>query len=327
MGMPERSSLIAWRSTPDGRRLFDALAEATAKTHEVEMRELESLARGADLDFEDLLLANLRGDIGTGDGTGCSDLAWCGEQAIIAHDEDAAPALEKHMMFLTLVLDGDVPVTSLWYPGFVPANAFSVNGHGVGWGINHIQVVDPPVAAGRHFVARGAQQATTAEQVETYLRAHATAGGFAYTIGDSEGNVIVTEAAAGQVESRRPNQHAPFAWHTNHLRFLPSSIDGSSDSVGTAPTRQLGGYEESRARGAVLAHTNIPNQDPEVDWFVSALTAQPLPNGVHRTAADNDPLMTLCSVVLDLNRAELTARGSAGRQEIIRLADLHSPKQ
>lgn len=326
LGMPEREGLIAWRSTSHGRRHFDDLIAATADSHEVELRELESLARGADYDFEDLLLANFRGDIGTGDGTGCSDLAWRGDLSMIAHNEDAAPALKEHMMFLTLVLDDDVPVTSLWYPGFVPANAFSINGNGVGWGINHIQVVDPPVAAGRHFVARGAQQAASAEQVDDYLRAHGTAGGFAYTIGDSTGNVIVAEAAAGQVESRRPDSASPFAWHTNHLQFLPSGIDRGAESAVAAPTQQLGGYAESCARGEVLAAVDVTDRSPDVDWFLELLTARPLPNGVHRTAAGNDPLMTLCSVVLDLDRAELTARGHSGRRETVRLSDLHPPK-
>ncbi|MDT7804486.1 MAG: hypothetical protein QOI78_7919 [Actinomycetota bacterium] len=36
------------------------------------------MAAGAGVPFDDLLLANLRGDLGSGDGTGCTDLAWVG---------------------------------------------------------------------------------------------------------------------------------------------------------------------------------------------------------------------------------------------------------
>lgn len=322
--LPEREGLLAWRASPQGRARFDALVDATARTHSTQLKELEALADGAGLPFEDLLLANLRGDIGTDDGTGCTDLAWRGSRAFVAHNEDAAPALDGYMMFLTLRLDGDVPVTALWYPGFVPANAFTLNGHGVGWGINHIQVVNPPVAVGRHFVARGAQQAPTADEVAAYLRAHATAGGFAYTIGDTTtGTVIVAESAAGQVHTTSLTPEQPFEWHTNHLKFLPSSIDGGSLNAAESATRQLGGYEESQARGAALATAGPPAAEPDVEWFIDTLSGRPLPHGVHRTATGTDPLMTLCSVVLDLDRAELTARGHSGAQESVPLAQLH----
>lgn len=320
--MPEREGLLAWRATAAGQQRLDELVVATAHTHSTQLKELEALADGAGLPFEDMLLANLRGDIGTGDGTGCTDLAWRRSRAFVAHNEDAAPALDGYMMFLTLRLDGDVPVTALWYPGFVPANAFTINAHGVGWGINHIQVVNPPVAAGRHFVARGAQQCATADEVVAYLCDHPTAGGFAYTIGDTATRtVVVAESAAGRLEVVRPTPERPFEWHTNHLKYLPV-IDGGSAAAADSTTRQLGGYEESQARGAALTTAGAPVEEPDTDWFLDALTGRPLPHGVHRTASGSDPLMTLCSVVLDLDRAELTARGHAGAQQTVSLSTL-----
>jgi hypothetical protein len=41
--------------------------------------------------FDDLVLLNLRGDLGLVDGgIGCSDLGWRGERSVVAHNEDGA---------------------------------------------------------------------------------------------------------------------------------------------------------------------------------------------------------------------------------------------
>ncbi|MEN0138279.1 MAG: carcinine hydrolase/isopenicillin-N N-acyltransferase family protein, partial [Rhodococcus sp. (in: high G+C Gram-positive bacteria)] len=218
----------------------------------------------------------------------------------------------------TLHVDGDVPVTVQWYPGFLPSNTLSANAAGLVWGINHIQVTTPIAAPGRHFVARGLQQCSTFTDAVEFLRTHPSAGGFAYTIGDTDtGRVAVVETAAGRHAVRELSPERAFEWHTNHIRFMPDPPDRAPAGAATA---NLGQGDESLARGKVL-ETITPAREPDVDWFDRVLTGSPIPTGVHRTAAGDDPLATLCTTVTNLTDRTIFIRNQHGRTATLSLAD------
>jgi hypothetical protein len=319
--MPERAALRRWASTDRGGARLDQVLRATAGAFGAELGELRALAEGAGVDADELLLANLRGDLGVDDGTGCTDLAWRRGTSFVAHNEDGAPALEGRLMLLTLALDGLAPVTVQWYPGFLPSNTFTVTGHGLVWGIDHVQVLRPAASgAGRHFVARALQQVTTLDDAVSFLRTHPSAGGFCYTVGErSSGRVAVVEAAAGAVAAVEPSARGgTLHWHTNHLRHLPASLDSGP---ATAAVGKLGQYEESVARGRVLEELRPPASEPSAEWFLDVLTGAPLPHGVHRSATGSDPLMTLCTAVADLNADRITVRGRSGAPAVLALSD------
>lgn len=224
---------------------------------------------------------------------------------------------------MTLHIDGDAPVTAQWYPGFLPSNAFAANGHGLAWGINHIQVRKPAVAAGRHFVARALQQCTTIDAVVDYLRQTPSAGGFTYTIAEqATGRIVVVEAAGQQIDVHDVPPRS-LAWHTNHLRRLPHEIDRDTcEADSTSPTRQLGSYDESTRRGATLQRITAPRHEPDLDWFVDHLTTKPESGGVLRTAAGDDPLMTLCTIAIDLANKQVAIKGNNRPRESIDFNDL-----
>ncbi|GAA0485083.1 hypothetical protein GCM10010361_57470 [Streptomyces olivaceiscleroticus] len=339
--LPEREALRARTADGPGRARLARLLHRTETHWPVQVAELRDLATGAGLPFDDLLRANLRGDLGTDDGTGCTDLGWRRTRSRVAHNEDGAPALDGRLMLLTLRIDGEAPVTVQWYPGFLSANTFTATGHGLVWGINHIQVAAPADAPGRHFVARAMQQARTLDEALHHLSTHAGAGGFAYTLGEAAtGRVAVVESAAGRTAAHEVRTGAPLQWHTNHLRRLPAALDAPANTLGDLPgespvafpgdspvasgespvagpatqaARSLGQYEESVARGAALDRLPLPDTEPDADWFLQVLTGAPLPHGVHRTAAGTDPLMTLCTAVADLTEDRITVRGPDGR--------------
>ncbi|MFZ3566713.1 C45 family autoproteolytic acyltransferase/hydrolase [Streptomyces sp. BH097] len=312
--MPEREALRRTTAGGVGAARLERVVGATRSAFPDELAELAALAEGAAVPFDDLLLANLRGDLGVDDGTGCTDLGLRGDSgSFVAHNEDGAPALDGRMMLLTLLLDGHAPVTAQWYPGFVPANAFTATGHGLVWGINHVQVVRPGPGAGRHFVARALQQAPTLDAALDLLRTRPSAGGFAYTLGErGTGRVVVAETAAGRTAVRETGA-GELHWHTNHLRLLPYAPDAALATGGEGATAGLGQYAESAARGRALERLR-PGDATGAEWFEAALTSAPLPDGVHRTAAGDDPLMTLCTTVADLGRNRITVRGARGER-------------
>lgn len=315
LGMPERPALERLAATETGRAAVERVVAASRTAQPVECAELAALAAGAGLGLDTMFLANVRGDLGGDDGTGCSDLGWRRGRSAMAHNEDGAPALQGRFMLVTLALDGEAPVTAQWYAGFLPSNTFVVNGHGLAWGINHLQVGAPAAAPGRHFVARGLQQAESLEAAVDYLGSHPSAGGYAYNFGEvATGRVATVEAAAGRVAVVEADPaERPLLWHTNHLRFLDEerAADAGGGVVDEA-ARSLGHSDESKARGRMLEAVDPPSVEPSADWFLDIFTT-PAPHGVYRSAAGADPLMTLCSAAVDLTSAEVTlqARGEA----------------
>lgn len=315
--LPEREALRQWRSTSSGRESFEELRVATRDAYPDEYNEFLAMAEGAGVDAEELLCANLRGDIGSEDGTGCSDLlSTMGAGSIGAHNEDGAPNLRDQIMLVTLGIDEDPSVTAQWYPGFLPCNAHAVTGAGLGWGINHVQIVDPPAGAGRHFLARHVQRAVDVEDLLRGFRRADTAGGFSYNVVDfRSGTARNVEVAAGRcsVAEAAPGRTL---WHTNHLLRLDSALDTDTGTrTGqSAASSALGLLDESRARGAYLA--DLAPEDEQLadpDWYFSQLVGHPLPHGVRRDAVGEDPLMTLVTTVCDTPRQLIHLRTRAGK--------------
>lgn len=316
--LPERAGLRRFGETSHGRAALRSVTDATALDQPDALADLRAMAEGAGQDFDDLLIANFRGDLGHDDGRGCTDIAWRRKSAFIAHNEDGAPALDGHFRFVTLDVDGEVPVTAQWYPGFLPSNAWCVSGNGLAWGINHVQVNKPAPAAGRHFVSRGLQSVRNLDAAIAYLKAHPMAGGYAYTIGErATGRSVTIEAAAGQFALRAASESSPLEWHTNHLRFLPVSIDAPLSQSLDQATAQLGLYDESVGRGRVLEAIGLPSDEPDLQWFAWLMCENPVSRGgVHRSAAGVDPLKTLCTTIVDLQQGLVHVISPYGRDSI-----------
>ena len=273
--------------------------------------ELAAFAEGAAVPFDDLSLLNFRGDLGiVSGGFGCSDLAWRRERSVIAHNEDGAPENVGQCALLTMALDGFPAVTAFWYPGFLPSNAFTVTADGVVWTIDHMPVASPGAGAGRHFVGREVQRsATTVDEVIECLRAHPSAGGFAYTVGDRTGRIVSVEAAAGHhaaVEVRPESD--PLLWHTNHGRYIP----------GCEPPP--GGT--SAARGEILDALPVPAEDPEPAWFLGVLAGASLPHGVRADPGPGYQAATLCTFIADLTAGETLIAARDDQPVTIPLPDL-----
>ncbi|MCR6488622.1 C45 family peptidase [Amycolatopsis sp. OK19-0408] len=297
------AGLPSWPVTARARRspvLFRAIESASQVEHPDAYAELKALAAGAAVPFDDLLLANLRGDLGAGDGTGCTDLAWA--PSLLGHNEDGAPVFDGIGRLLTLLIDGEPGVCVWWYPGFLPANTFTITTHGLVWGIDSVNVVAPSPCAGRHFVARSAQRSSCSAEAVSLLRSRPSAGGFAYTMGQVGSPAVLVVEKAGH-ETAVTTVGSGLSWHTNHFRQLPPSLDAAS--------------EESLARAEVCAH--LAPAEPDAKWLVSALTG-----AVYRNATDGDDLMTLSTLVTDLATGEVTLVPRGGAPLRARVADLAS---
>lgn len=267
--------------------------------------ELNAMAEGAEVPVDDLLLLNLRGDLGDEDGTGCTDVAFTTERAaVLAHNEDGAVELHGQNTLLTLMIDGEPAVTVWWYPGFLPANTFVINEHGLVWGMDSIKVAMPAAEPGRHFVGRSLQRCRTITEAADHLRSHPSAGGFAYNIGhvgSPQGTLV--EAAAGHYATVGGAGESSLRWHTNHLRRLPEVPDARGES--------------SLARAEVASGWVAPDGDP-VDWCLARLAENGVPNGVR----SDGTVVTLVTAVVDLLAETVTLAPRGGEAMTLPAADL-----
>ncbi|MGW1365512.1 hypothetical protein ACWCQP_50655 [Streptomyces chartreusis] len=132
---------------------------------------------------------------------------------------------------------------------------------------------------------------------------------------------LVTRSAVGisraVTSSSRELAHQPLA---PPARF-PGQGAGATHGRHRTYTDSLGQYEASVARGRALEKLRPEGPTPSSAWFLKPLTGAPLPRGVHRTASDGDPLMTLCTMVADLSADRIVVRGPQGGTAELPLSD------
>ena len=117
--------------------------------------ELEGMARGAQVEYETLLVWNCRGDLPLSDDAipesakhfpeGCTTFLYPAAKssvAVIAHNEDGPPELDGHCCWLSVRQENGSKFSTFHYPGMLPGHTFSVNSHGLVQTINNIRVDD-----------------------------------------------------------------------------------------------------------------------------------------------------------------------------------------
>jgi hypothetical protein len=190
------------------------------------MREIDGIADGAEVPFEDVFLWNCRGDLpgnaGFTGAQGCTDVlipgdAATGLPAVIGHNEDDAGELAGHGFMVTVEPAEGIGFTSFCGPGLLPGHTFAVNAAGLVQTINHIRPRDQKAGVGRHIVARAVLGCADIGTALTLLARTDRAAGFHHNLGiRGDARLWSVEAPAGGCaveEATAPRAHA------NHLVF------------------------------------------------------------------------------------------------------------
>jgi hypothetical protein len=268
------------------------------------LSELEGIAAGADRPFEEIFLANLRGEFSglippgprAGDileigGRQCTDcLVFSADTALIGHNEDGSPASLGGMFVVKVSLEDQPAFSALCYPGFLPGNAFGFNEAGMLHTINH--VAPRPVAVGisRHFLARSLLDARSLEEAIHNITVSGRAAGFNYNIGSiSERRMVSVEVAPQSHHVHKVRGHYV---HTNHYFQL------NEQKQETSPSSRV---RLDRARA--LCHKEPPAAADHVLAVLGDQTDRDYP--IYRDATLPDNSATLCSALFDLDKREV----------------------
>lgn len=222
------SEVMAWR----GSDRVAAMAKLVRERFPRIWSELEGLAAGLRLPFDEVFLWNCRGDVWAFAPDGCTTVLLPGDAVRrIAHNEDGDPGFAGDCAVVEYAVDGQPRLASFVYPGSIPGHTFAVTSNGLAVTVNNIRVRQATVGVPRMVLARAVLDAADAQAAVALLRDHPRAGGFHLAIGcTGEAQLLSVEYGAFACSSQavaQPMVHANHAVHAQTRNF-PQLITGSS---------------------------------------------------------------------------------------------------
>lgn len=220
--------IMRWR---DSARVAD-MARLVRERFPGVWQELQGLASGLQLPFDDVFLWNCRGDLWAFAPDGCTTVLLPGHDTRrITHNEDGDPGFAGHCAVAEYAVDGAPRIATFLYPGSIPGHTFAVTDNGLAITVNNMR--ERHVAAGvpRMVLSRAMLDAPGLEAAIAILNEHPRAGGFHLSIahrGSRELLSVEFSALACSVRAiESPVVHANHATHPG-MRDLPQVITGSS---------------------------------------------------------------------------------------------------
>jgi hypothetical protein len=299
-----QKQLLPFFNTSTGNRFYNSYLKIHQTRYPGYVAELEGMAEGAARPFEEIFLANLRGEFAglialeqqTGNSFasadfGCTDcLALTPETALIGHNEDGPPAGLGNMFVARIAVDDCPAFHALCYPGFLPGNAFGFNDSGILHTINHVAPRPIKVGLSRHFLARSLLDAGSLDEALRRITVPDRASGFNYNIGSlSERRVVSVEVAP---ESHHVHEVQGCYTHTNHYFELKNQKQEITPSSRNRLERAMN-----------LCQATPPAAAGHVLALLSDQTDRDYP--IYRDAIPPDEDATLCSALYDLDNREL----------------------
>lgn len=240
-----------------GSSYVSQLKSATRDVYPAYMREIEGMADGMGLPFEQVFIWNCRGDlrlpddmpksVQNGAADGCTTLMIPGNLSdgqahVIAHNEDGSDDLHGHCYWLSAKPNVGPAFESYLYPGMMPGHTLAVNARGLVQTINNIRVHDLKPGIPRHICSRAVLACSSLDDAVAILSRSDRASGFHHTLAmGGEERILSVEAPASGCEVKEITH--PTA-HANHLIYEPftsinQSVTASSKARQTRAMQML----------------------------------------------------------------------------------------
>ena len=210
-------------------------------------QELQGLAQGLDLPFDDVFLWNCRGDVWAMAPDGCTTVLVPGPEPVIAHNEDGDPGLRGQCALARLNPDAGRAFTAFVYPGSLPGHTFAVTETGLAQAVNNIRSRSAGIGLPRMVIGRAVLDCATLDEAIRTIETLPRAGAFHFTLaqrGDPRlVSVEFTHERSSVVFFEHPSCHANHLIHGG-MTSEPQIVTGSSAA------RQQRGNELLRQIGA-----------------------------------------------------------------------------
>lgn len=205
------------------------------------LAEIEGLAEGLALPFEDVLAWNCRGDLLSNAPDGCTTVLLPGPEPVIAHNEDGLPGFRGHALLADLAPEDAPNFTAFCYPGSIPGHTFALTGAGLVQAVNNIRLRGVVPGVPRMALGRAALSCRDLDAVTDLLLRNNDSGGFHMSFAQAGDHRLISVeyggGATSVVEIDTPSVHA------NHALHMPLVPEGQSVTRSSA---------DRQARGAAL---------------------------------------------------------------------------
>src|SRR5690606_14348728 len=297
-------SVMAWRGSEAAANML-ALVDA----HFPQIRqELEGLASGLELPFEDVFLWNCRGDLWSMPPDGCTTVQLPGTgQPRITHNEDGDPGFAGHCGLGLFAPDNGPAFASFVYPASIPGHTFAVTAHGLAMTVNNLRSRQITAGIPRMVLTRAILNQTYVDHALTLLRRATKSGGFHLSLAQrGQPDLYSVEFNAMGVSAHTVT--AP-ALHANHL-IHPGLKDQPQLITDSSRCRQERG-------DALLAQGQL---DPLV--ILADQSNQEYP--IYRDApddSDNENTMATADIHVGAGRVDWSVYAQPGQPAQYRLVD------
>lgn len=205
------ASVMARRNDPRVASMR-ASVEACFPVH---WAELQGLASGLDLPFDDVFLWNCRGDVWAFAPDGCTTVQIPGVELVVAHNEDGDPGFRGHCALARIRPESGRAFTSFVYPASIPGHTFAVTEAGLVQAVNNIRSRGIGDGLPRMVLGRALLDCGTLDEAVHLVRTSERAGAFHMTLAQQGDHRLLsvefTDKNCSVIAVDRPQCHA------NHL--------------------------------------------------------------------------------------------------------------
>ncbi|MCD8504465.1 MAG: C45 family peptidase [Burkholderiaceae bacterium] len=211
--------------------MVQSMQELVREHHPQYWAELQGMAQGLEMPFEDVFVWNCRGDLWAWGPDGCTTVQQPGAQTLLAHNEDGDPLFAGHCGIAHIQAGLDIAFTAFVYPGSIPGHTFGANAKGLCMTVNNLRTLHAKPGVPRMIVTRQLISLPTIASATLYLRSIDPAGGFHVTLGqagtDTLTSIEFTNRHTSIINVSEPAGHANHMIHSA-MRHQPQIITGSS---------------------------------------------------------------------------------------------------
>jgi hypothetical protein len=224
---PAWATVMRHRGTPAAEAMASLVRARFPRIRD----ELQGLAAGLELPFEDVFLWNSRGDLWAMAPDGCTTVQEAGALRRITHNEDGDPAFAGHCAIAVCAVEGGASFASFVYPGSLPGHTFAVTEGGLAMTVNNLRCLEVRPGVPRMVLTRALLEATSQHEVCMLLASNERAGGFHLTVAHRAApellSVEFSSEACSVAKITGRKLHANHALHPL-LSDLPQIVTGSS---------------------------------------------------------------------------------------------------
>ena len=278
----------AWRELT-ARRADPRIGQMAAIVRERFPRywaELQGLAAGLELPFDDVFLWNCRGDVWAMAPDGCTTVQLPGPPHVVGHNEDGDPDFAGECALARVTSEGGSVFTAFIYPGSLPGHTFAATSAGLVQTVNNLRPLAGGSGTPRMVLTRALLDVPDLDTAVALLKSTPRAGAFHLTLAQAGDERLLSIEFTAQGLS--VDRIATARVHSNHL------IHADTGRISQIVTGSSG---ERQRRGEALLHrSSQPDPQSRAADILWDATDPELP--IYRTdPADGDIENTLATAV------------------------------